>query len=71
MYIYIHMWFVCAAERPLLPARLLQRPGQLLQGPLLGRHYLSDATCPMQPRLSYVFFVVSRIAILRQVIRHF
>ena len=29
---------------------------------IIGRLYLSTATCLMRPRLFYVFFVVSRIA---------
>ena len=35
-----------------------------------GWHYLSNATCVVRPRLSYAFFVVSRITIICYVIRH-
>ena len=42
----------------------------LLQSPL-GWHYLSNATCLMQPRLFYAFLVVSRITIICHILRHF
>ena len=38
---------------------------------VLGWHYLTNATCLIRPRLFYGCFVVSRIAIIRYVIRHF
>ena len=36
-----------------------------------GRHYLSNATCLRRPRLLHACLVVSRIAILCNIIRHF
>ena len=38
---------------------------------LFGWHYLSNATCPMRPHLFYACFVVSRIAIICYILRHF
>ena len=37
----------------------------------LGWHYLSNATCLIQPHLFYACFVVSRITTLCYMIRHF
>ena len=37
----------------------------------IGWHNLSNAACPMRPRLFYALFVVSRITIICYVIRRF
>ena len=46
------------------PASFFTQPSPHKQPAWLGRHYLSNATCLMRPRLLDVFFVVSRIAII-------
>ena len=38
---------------------------------MTGWHYLSNATCLIRPRLFYVLFVVSRIALICYIIRYF
>ena len=37
---------------------------------IVGWRYLSNATCRMRPSLFYAFVVVSRIAIICEIIRH-
>ena len=47
------------------------RPGRELPDTACGGwHYLSNATCLIQPHLFYALFVVSRITILSYIIRH-
>ena len=38
--------------------------------PLLGWHYLSNATCLIRPHVFYALFIVSRIIIICYIIRH-
>ena len=38
---------------------------------ILGWHYSSNATCLIRPRLFYVFFAVSRITVICNIIRKF
>ena len=38
---------------------------------ILGGTYLSNATCPIRPRLFHARFVVSRITVICNTIRHF
>ena len=44
---------------------------RLPQARLLGWHYFSNATCLIRPHSFYACFVVSRITIIHQLIRHF
>ena len=46
-------------------------PGGGLAIALIGRRYLSNATCRMRPRSFYVLFVVSRSAIMFYILCHF
>ena len=42
-----------------------------IYSPAVGRHCLSNATCLTRPRLFYASFIMSRIAIVCQLIRPF
>ena len=45
------------------------RPMFMLRLVIFGWHYVSNATCPMRPRLFYTFFVVSRMTMICYTIR--
>ena len=65
IYIYIYTHYMLHAsimlyyELSLLAARLL-----VLDRALIGRHYLSSATCQIRPHSLYALFIVSRIITL-------
>ena len=64
IYIYIHTHIHTYIHKHIISHHIIPHSESRLTLVELGWHYLSNATCLIRPHVFYVFFVVSRIAII-------